>query len=142
MTAPDPLRNLFAAAPINQLLQLELVASGGGSAEVRARARESFRQEGGLVHGGILTTLADTTAVYALLGDLVDDPNASDRTVTGVELKLNFLRPATPGGEPLSAHARTVRSGRTLGVVRVEVRQGERAVAEGLFTYLFLDAPS
>ena len=59
--------------------------------------------------------------------------------MTSIEFKLNFLSPARPGGERLTARALVVRRGRRVGVCDVEVVQGDKLVAKGLFTYLFLE---
>jgi len=131
------LQRLFASAPINAFLGLELVRADAEGSEVRLPVRADFAQEGAVVHGGIQTSLADTAAVYALLFSL-----PPGRSVTGVELKLNFLRPVTTDGEALVARARPVHLGRRLGVVRVALLQAEREVAEGLFTYLVIEEAS
>ncbi len=95
-------------------------------------AAPEFEQETGVVHGGILTSLADTAAVYCFMPDL-GDGNA----MVGVELKINFLRPALPGKGEILARATVLRRGKRLGVCEVDVSQGESHVARGLFTYLF-----
>ena len=61
--------------------------------------------------------------------------------LTTAEMKLNFLRPATREAGPIEAHANVVKRGRTLGVVSVEIAQGGEHVAQGLFTFVFLDDP-
>ena len=91
----------------------------------------SHTQENGVVHGGLIAALADTTAVYALLADL-----PADRTVTGVEFKINFLRPAQPAGGMLLARALPLRRGRRIAVCEVEVIQEQSVVAKGSCTYL------
>jgi uncharacterized protein (TIGR00369 family) len=88
-----------------------------------------------VIHGGILTTLADTAAVYSLLPAL-----SPERMLIGIELKLDFLRPALPDKGEIAARARALRAGRQIGVARVEVLQEEQPLALGLFTYLFRDA--
>ncbi len=60
-------------------------------------------------------------------------------TMTSIEFKLNFLRPATVGGGPLVATARVVRRGRRVAVCDVDVWQDGEAVATGLFTYLLFE---
>ena len=124
----------FDRTPINRHLGFRLVEAGSGSATVEMEARPEYAQEEGVVHGGILTALADTAAVYALLPDL-----PRDRTVTSIEFKVNFLRPAKPTGGVLQAKSRIVRRGRTIAVCDVEVHQNAVHVATGTFTYLYLD---
>jgi acyl-coenzyme A thioesterase PaaI-like protein len=57
--------------------------------------------------------------------------------MTSIEFKLNFLSPALGDGGTLTARSQVVRKGKKVGVCDVEVTQGERLVAKGLFTYLF-----
>jgi uncharacterized protein (TIGR00369 family) len=90
-------------------------------------------QEYGVVHGGIISALADTAAVYTIHPFL--GPN--DR-MTSVEFKVNFLAGATPGRGEIVAQARLIRKGKTVAVVQVDVHQAEVHVATGLFTYIVL----
>lgn len=123
---------MFESAAVNHFLGLELVEASPEGAEIRMPARGEHVQETGVVQGGILSALADTTAVYALAHRF-----PADHTIAGVEFKLNFLRPARPEAGELRARASVVRRGRTLGICRVEVTQADAAIATGLFTYLF-----
>lgn len=59
--------------------------------------------------------------------------------MTGVELKMNFLRPALADRGELRARSRVVQRGRRIGVCQVEVSQADRPVALGTFTYLFFE---
>ena len=93
--------------------------------------RDDYVQEEGVVQGGIISALADTTAVYIFYPDLHDD-----QSLTGIEFKMNFLRPALPGEGDLRAVAKLVRRGRRVGLCEVDVFQGQRHIARGLFTYL------
>jgi uncharacterized protein (TIGR00369 family) len=117
--------------PVARLFGFQLIRCDEREAEVRMPAREDFAQEYGVVHGGILTALADTAAVYLTLPRLGD----SER-MTSIELKVNFLEAARPGGGELRAVARLVRAGRRVVVCESTVHQNECAVLVGLFTYL------
>ncbi len=75
----------------------------------------------GALHGGVLSTLADTAggaAVFAAadLGDVVST----------IDLRIDYLRPA--GALDTIAEARVVRMGGRVGVARIQIWQGE---AEG-----------
>ena len=123
----------FAAIPINKLLGLELRASSREGATVALPSRESLTQEYAVIHGGILATLADTAAVYALHPFL----EAGER-MASVEFKVNFLAPATPPGGEVIARSTVIRRGRSIAVAQVEVRQADQLVLTGLFTYIVL----
>ena len=123
----------FDEVPFNRALRLELLGSDDGGASVGLPIEAWFSQENGVVHGGIIASVADTAAVYALVGRL----EKSDQ-MTSVEFKINFLRPAAVDGGPLTARATIVRRGRTIGVCDVEVSQKDQLVAKGIFTYVFI----
>lgn len=129
----------FDQTPVNRSLGLKLVATGadGGEAEVEMTDCAPYTQEGGVVHGGVVTAVADTAAVYALMPSLPEG-----RYMTSIEFKMNFLRPARAADGPLVARARAVKSGRTVQVCSSDVYQGERHVAHGTFTYLAYELDS
>ncbi|MEZ0332531.1 MAG: PaaI family thioesterase, partial [Gemmatimonadales bacterium] len=97
------------------------------------RPEPAHAQEYGVVHGGIVSTLADTAAVYTILPGL-----AAGERMTSIEFKVNFLAGAVVERGEVTARARMVRKGRTVAVVLVDVQQGEVQVATGLFTYIIL----
>lgn len=123
----------FASVPVNRLFGFELRDHDGGTASVAFRPRAEHAQEYGVVHGGIVSALADTAAVYTILPGL----GAGER-MTSIEFKVNFLAGATPERGEVVARARLVRKGRTVAVASVDVHQGEVQVATGLFTYIVL----
>lgn len=90
-----------------------------------------FVQEEGVVHGGVLTTLADTAAVYTVYPFL-----EVGQTMSNIEFKLNFLRPVFIDDGSVTAKAKLVRQGNRVALVQVDVHQARRLVAKGLFTYL------
>ncbi len=93
--------------------------------------KPSYLQEGEVVHGGIISALADTTAVYAIYPQI---PN--HQTMTSIEFKVNFLAPASLADGRLRAVASIVKRGKKIVVCEVEVFQKEKLIAKGLFTYL------
>jgi uncharacterized protein (TIGR00369 family) len=123
----------FGSVPVNRLFGFELKSADGGAAAVGFRPGSAHAQEYGVVHGGIISTLADTAAVYTILPDL-----AADERMTSIEFKINFLGGAVVERGEVTATARLVRKGRTVAVAQVDVRQGEAQVATGLFTYIIL----
>lgn len=123
----------YGQVPVNRHFGFRLLSHDAGGAEVSMELRPEYRQEEGLVQGGVVASLADNAAVYAFLPGL-----GGDTATTGVEFKINFLSPARLGEGPLVARSRVVRRGRRLGVCEVDVVQGDRPVARALFTYLFI----
>lgn len=122
---------LFVRTPVNAFLNSRLVHRSAARVEVRAAVSGAQAQEYGIIQGGIVSAIADTAAVYLII------PEAMDRgSVTGVEFKMNFLRPARADGGELVAVATPLKIGKRLAVCAVDVSQDERHVASGVFTYL------
>ena len=130
----DDSKAAFDSVSVNRLFGMTLLSCSGERAEVTLPLTAEYVQEEGVVHGGIIAVLADTTAVYAILPGL---PHG--KTMTSIEFKLNFLRPVVPEAGKLSARARVVKQGRRVAVCDVEVLQRGDAVAKGIFTYLVSD---
>jgi uncharacterized protein (TIGR00369 family) len=125
--------NRFLATPVNRLFGFELLDLDGRGVSVAFRPRPEHAQEYGVVHGGILSALADTAAVYTILPGL-----KSGERMTSIEFKVNFLAGARTNGGEVVATARLVRKGRTIALVSADVHQGQVHVATGLFTYIVL----
>ena len=121
----------FDSVPAYRFFGLKLIARSDASAEVALPLREEFVQNEGLVHGGVISALADTAGVYIFLPEL-----PSDTGITSIEFKLNFLRAVAVERGELRARSTLVRRGRRVAVCDVEVSQGDELVAKGLFTYL------
>jgi uncharacterized protein (TIGR00369 family) len=131
MTVDPRAADLFARTPVNAYLGSRLVQRSPERVEIHAAVSVAQAQEYGIVQGGIVSAVADTAAVYLLIPDAMDRGN-----VTGVEFKMNFLRPARVDGGDLIAVATPLKIGRRLAVCSVDVSQGDRQVATGVFTYL------
>ena len=121
----------FGRVPANRHFGFSLLSLSRGKAEVAMPLKRFFLQEEGIVHGGVLTTLADTAAVYTILPFLDDS-----ETMTSVEFKMNFLRPVSIDDSSVTAKAKLVRRGRRVALAEVDVFQARRLVAKGMFTYL------
>lgn len=128
--ANDPV----AAMPVSAIFGFLFGARDEHQATVELPLRPEFLQGEARVHGGILATLADTSAVYLLISGL-----PLGRTLTSIEFKLNFVRPALLERGAVAARARLVKRGRQVALVDVELEQQGELVAKGLFTYLLAD---
>ena len=106
--------------------QLGVVASAGEPDEVVASLSwdESLCTVGGLMHGGVLMSLADSTGAVCAFLNL---PDAAVGTST-IESKTNFLGAVT-GGEVVARSTPLHVGGSTI-VVETEVRAGDRLVAK------------
>jgi uncharacterized protein (TIGR00369 family) len=91
--------------------------------------REHHKQIHGVVHGGILAALADTTAAIAAYSVV---PKGTE--IATVELKINYLEPV-PGGR-IKADARVLRAGRNFVVAECEIWNEDNSLAaKALLTF-------
>ena len=93
---------------------------------------------GGMLHGGILTTLMDEATGHAIVTVRGLEVMAEAPHVT-VDMNVSFLSSARQGDE-LECEARTVRVGRSVVFAEAEVRRrgSGDVVAKGHFTYVIV----
>lgn len=120
----------IAATPANRHLGFRVVSRTAEAAVVAMEPRPDFLQAGGVVHGGVLSALADSAAVLAL-----HVHGESPAALTSIDFKMSFLRPVHLEGGGVEARAGVVRRGRRVGVCEVAVTQAGVLAAQGLFTY-------
>ena len=126
------LHEAFASVPYAKFLGLELGEMKPGEASLHLEVRAELKQHQGVVHGGAVASLIDSASAFAVITQL--EPN---ERVTTTDLTIHYLRPVTAGR--LSAKARTVRAGRRLFVLSVEVMDDQqRMVATAVTTYIKL----
>jgi uncharacterized protein (TIGR00369 family) len=119
--------------PIARLLGLRRGPVAPDQAELELDVDERFANPMGTLHGGVLCDLADAAMGTAFVTGL-----AGDQSFTTLELKINFLRPVWRGR--LTARARVVQRGRTIGLVECDVvDERERLVARSSSTCLLLE---
>jgi uncharacterized protein (TIGR00369 family) len=108
-------RQSFAQQGLMRAIGAEMTDLGPGRCTIELAYSERIAQQHGFFHGGIVGTIADTAGGYAALTLM---PAGDD--VLSAGYTINFLRPAA--GERLIATGSVLRAGRTLSVVRVDVR--------------------
>lgn len=114
----------FLAGTFPGNLGIEPLEIEDGRAVGHVVVDERHLHPGGLVHGGVWTTLADTVAAWATFRAI---PAGSDFST--IELKLNVFAAASPGDE-LIATATPLHEGRTTVVVEVRVDRKPAAGGE------------
>jgi len=118
--------------PVGRLLGLVLRAIEPGRAVFELQADERHHNPMGTLHGGVYCDLADAAMGYAYAATL-----GEGETFTTVELKINFLRAVRKA--VLTAEARVVRAGHTLGYVECDVTdQAGKLVARASSTCMKL----
>src|SRR5437899_4750444 len=99
--------------PIFRTLQLRLDTAADGVAKLIAPYDPIYNNVFDRIHGGLLTTLADTAAYVAVL-----TLAGVDAAITTTDLTIRFLAPCR---SDITAHARIIKFGRTLCPVAVEL---------------------
>src|SRR6516225_2283849 len=118
--------------PIGRLLGLVLKEVEPGRAVFEMEADQRHHNPLGTLHGGIFCDLADAAMGYAYAGTL-----GEGEAFTTVELKINFLRAVRKA--TLTAEARVVKAGSTVGYVECDVKdQAGKLVARAASTCLKL----
>lgn len=129
---PERFRELANASPYYRLLGMEVLECRDGYARFRLPFKGELKQLAGVVHGGAITSIADSAGAIAVLATAQDSAG-----VATAEMKLNFIAPTV--GNDLFAEAHVVHCGSTLAVTEVEVTDGSGIlVAKGLATYVLL----
>jgi len=112
-----------------ELLGFDVESVHNGRAIFRLDVMPSHKQVHGVVHGGILAALADTTAAIAAYTAI---PRGVE--LATVELSINYLEPV-PGGR-IKADARVLRAGRNFIVTECEIfNQDGSMAAKALLTF-------
>lgn len=114
------LQAICASHPLHRQLQLRLDPELKGT-RMAAEVPASWLVPGQPVHGGVLATIVDTAAVFALIG-------ATGHDWSTVDLRLDYLAPVT--GQQLVADSELWHIGGALARVQCRLReaQGEFAV--------------
>ncbi len=107
-------RHIFDTANFVRDLGIRLTQIEDEYCETILIPSERHRQQHGLIHAGVMATMADHTSGCAARGAV-----GMDQDVVSVEFKINFLRPAI--ADRLRCRARVLRAGRMLVVCDAEV---------------------
>lgn len=118
-------------SPFGRHIGLTFSRVEDGFSRVVLEPQESLRNSQGLVHGGVIYTMADMGMGAALYSRL-----EAGQRLTTVEINIVYFAPVVSG--PLSCEARVVHQGRRVAVLEAEVKNEERLVARATGTYYVL----
>ena len=131
LTVPE-LRKTSESMPFNKLLGVRIVRTHSDGVTIECKLRHELLNSAGVIHGGVLATLADTATGIALHRHF-----GGRRPITTTEMKINYLRPVKHGKAVARAHI--LRVGKNLCVGRVDLFDGERKLsAVVIVTYIIL----
>jgi acyl-CoA thioesterase len=129
------LKERIQRSPFHQWAGLDLVDVSDGSAELRMDLRPHHFNPQGIVHGGIITAIADTSIGLALRSRL--KAGFTHRTA---QLNVHFL--AKGEGNVLVGRGRALHLGQRMGYGEAEVEDGSgQVLARASGTFIVLPAP-
>ena len=131
----DDLKDRVARSPVHQWVGLGVEAVGDGEARLAVDLQPQHFNQQGIVHGGVISLLADTAIGLALRSRL--RPGLTHRTA---QLNVHFLRHSERGR--LVGIGRAVHSGKRMGYGEAEVRDDQdELLARASATFIVLAAP-
>jgi 1,4-dihydroxy-2-naphthoyl-CoA hydrolase len=129
----------FEGFPVgfDRLYGLEVLDMNEEEARARVEVRDELRQPGGLVHGGVFASIAESLASIATWLAVHDDGQSAQ----GMSNQTSFLRPIVDG--TIHATARRRHKGRTTWVWEVDITDDEgRLCALVRMTVAVRDVPT
>ena len=119
----------LSKVPFAKLLGIKLDSVEPGLASLSLEIRDDFKQNAGVVHGGVIAALIDSAMAFAIVPLL-----KSDETTTTVDLTISYLRPLRSG--TAVATARVLRAGGRLIVLTADLVDNDgNLAATALSTY-------
>lgn len=129
----DHLKDVVARIPVCQNLGFELVAVTQGCCTLKVPQPHRYDGIYGAFHGGLLATVADSVAWFAIATAL-----GADELLTTADLNIRYLSSCFGA---VTAEAEVIKIGRSLCPVAVNLRNDEgRHVAVAQVTYFRVDA--
>lgn len=127
MVAPE---GRIGPGPFSEHLGFEVVLLSTDGAVMRATPRPEHCNTGGIVHGGYLAALLDSTTGWAVHANV-----EGGVVVPHLNLTVQYLRAALPGQE-LECRAHCVTTGRRVFAAAGEIFQSGRLIAKATTTHL------
>ncbi len=127
MAAPPPInletaKRFAEAVPHMAELGLEIVEAAPREGVMRLPFRDDLvgNPDTGVLHGGVITTLIDSIAGFAVFASMEEM-----RPIATLDLRIDYLKPAT-AGEDLFAYAHCYKVTRNIAFVRAVAYHADR----------------
>jgi acyl-CoA thioesterase len=118
----ERIRRSLEATPFAKSLGIELESVEPGIAVLVSELKDNFKQNNGVIHGGLIATLIDTALALAILSVLPEGER-----VTTVDLTISYLRPLIEG--KARATARVLRAGQRIITASADVAGNNGSLA-------------
>jgi uncharacterized protein (TIGR00369 family) len=126
-------RAFVANIPFNHLLGIKVSREHKDGVTLHCKVKNELLNSNGVLHGGVSAAIADVS-----VGVAIQHHFHGARSISTVEMKLNYFRPVAEG--TLYARAHLLRIGSTLSIGRVDLTDDKKnLVGVALVTYIFLD---
>ncbi|MFX1378523.1 MAG: PaaI family thioesterase [Promethearchaeota archaeon] len=109
----DLIKLLYDKIPFYSTLGFELQEIANGRAHFEIEIRKELTQNG-MIHGGVLASLIDSTCACAALSLILPDGY-----VTTIDLQVEFLKPVSKGR--LKAKAKCLKSGKNIFFCKAKI---------------------
>ncbi|GAB5500902.1 MAG: PaaI family thioesterase [Pseudohongiellaceae bacterium] len=125
----------LVSSPFAEFIGITVLAAEAGKARCQITLQAHHLNNGGRVHGGVLTALADTAAGLAVRSLR---PEGQQSATT--DLSIAFIRP--PLGSSIIADAGVIHAGRRLYRVEISLFSSDKLVARTTATFMLTANPS
>ena len=124
--------NRTGPGPFSSMLGFRVVSADSDGAVLEADPEPEHLNGGGIVHGGYLSALLDSTTGWAVHGSLPAGVPAPH-----IHISVQFVRAAV-AGTTLVCRGRCVTSGRRVASAEAEITQGDRVIARAVTSHAVL----
>ncbi|MBL4573255.1 MAG: PaaI family thioesterase [Gammaproteobacteria bacterium] len=123
------------SSPYGDFLGIQIVEAAAGKSVCRLELKDHHMNTGGRVHGGVLTSLADTAA-----GVAVRSIRPAGKSSATTDLSISFIRP--PLGKTIKAYAEVIHAGKRLFRTEISVFSDKKLIARTNATFMIVDENS
>lgn len=125
-------RAFLARIPFNNLLGIQISKGHADGVTLYCKVKPELLNSNNVLHGGVSATIADVA-----VGVAIQHHFGGTRSITTVEMKVNYFRPVAEG--TLYARAHLLRIGTRLCIGRVDLTDdAKNLVGIAVVTYIFL----
>jgi uncharacterized protein (TIGR00369 family) len=130
---------LFVSLPHCKTLGFEFIGREGRKPILKVEWREDLvgNPALGVLHGGVITSLVDTTSAVAVVAQLADY-----ESIATLDLRIDYLRAATPG-KPIFCRAECYRLANQIAFTRAVCYHdsADDPIAHGVATFMRESSP-
>lgn len=134
-SSPELAPGVPTPGPFSSLLGFRYISINDGEAVVEADPLREHLNGGGIVHGGFLSSMLDTTTGWAAHHGLTEGSAAPH-----VQLSVQYVRAALPGST-LTCRGRVLAAGRRIASAEAEITQDGKVIARAITSHAVITTP-